>query len=69
MRFLLYDDTLGTNAIFPSFGIEEMMTTTNQAQIDVRVKQAIWKREMDSRDSIHQVRSNTTKVPIIGRTA
>ena len=30
-----------------------MMTTTNQAQIDVRgVKQAIWKREMDSRDSI-----------------
>ena len=29
------------------------LTTTNQAQIDVRgVKQAIWKREMDSRDSI-----------------
>ena len=42
-----------TERYLSSFGIEEMMTTTNQAQIDVRgVKQAIWKREMDSRDSI-----------------
>lgn len=42
-----------TERYLSSFGIEEMMTTTNQAQIDVRgVKQTIWKREMDSRDSI-----------------
>lgn len=42
-----------TDRYLSSFGIEEMMNTTNQAQIDVRgVKQAIWKREMDSRDSI-----------------
>lgn len=42
-----------TERYLSSFGIEEMMNNTNQAQIDVRgVKQAIWKREMDSRDSI-----------------
>lgn len=42
-----------TDRYLSSFGIKEMMNTTNQAQIDVRgVKQAIWKREMDSRDSI-----------------
>ena len=36
-----------------SVGIEEMMNNSNQAQIDIRgVKQAIWKREMDSKDSI-----------------
>lgn len=42
-----------TERYLSSFGIEEMMNATNQAQIDVRgVKQAIWKREMDHRDSI-----------------
>lgn len=42
-----------TERYLSSFGIEEMMNNTNQAQIDVRgVKQAIWKREMDARDSI-----------------
>lgn len=42
-----------TERYLSSFGIEEMMNNSNQAQIDVRgVKQAIWKREMDSRDSI-----------------
>ena len=42
-----------TERYLSSFGIEEMMNNTNQAQIDVRgVKQAIWKREMDRRDSI-----------------
>lgn len=42
-----------TERYLSSFGIEEMMNNNNQAQIDVRgVKQAIWKREMDSRDSI-----------------
>ena len=36
-----------------SFGIEEMMNNGNQAQIDVRgIKQAIWKREMDRRDTV-----------------
>lgn len=42
-----------TERYFSSFGIEEMMNNSNQAQIDIRgVKQAIWKREMDSKDSI-----------------
>lgn len=42
-----------TERYLSSFGIEEMMNNTNQAQIDLRgVKQAIWKREMDNRDSI-----------------
>lgn len=42
-----------TERYLSSFGIEEMMNNTNQAQIDVRgVKQAIWKREMDRNDSI-----------------
>ena len=42
-----------TERYLSSFGIEEMVNATNQAQIDVRgVKQAIWKREMDRRDSI-----------------
>lgn len=42
-----------TERYLSSFGIEEMMNNNNQAQIDVRgIKQAIWKREMDSRDSI-----------------
>lgn len=42
-----------TERYLSSFGIEEMMNNSNQAQIDVRgIKQAIWKREMDSRDSI-----------------
>lgn len=42
-----------TERYLSSFGIEEMMNTTNQAQIDIRgVKQAIWKREMERRDSI-----------------
>lgn len=42
-----------TERYLSSFGIEDMMNNNNQAQIDVRgVKQAIWKREMDSRDSI-----------------
>ena len=42
-----------TERYLSSFGIEEMMNNNNQALIDVRgIKQAIWKREMDSRDSI-----------------
>lgn len=42
-----------TERYLSSFGIEEMMNNSNQAQIDVRgVKQAIWKREMDRNDSI-----------------
>ena len=42
-----------TERYLSSFGIEEMVHNQNQAQIDVRgVKQAIWKREMDKRDSI-----------------
>lgn len=42
-----------TERYLSSFGIEEMMNGTNRAQIDVRgVKQAIWKREMNRRDSI-----------------
>lgn len=42
-----------TDRYLSSFGIEERMHHANQAQMDVRgVKQAIWKREMDSRDSI-----------------
>ncbi|MDE5710435.1 MAG: S46 family peptidase, partial [Bacteroides sp.] len=42
-----------TERYLSSFGIEERVHHANQAQIDVRgVKQAIWKREMDSRDSI-----------------
>lgn len=42
-----------TERYLSSFGIEEMMHGNNQAQIDVRgVKQAIWKREMNRRDSI-----------------
>lgn len=42
-----------TERYLSSFGIEEMMNNSNQVQIDIRgVKQAIWKREMDSKDSI-----------------
>ena len=42
-----------TERYLSSYGIEEMMNNDNQAQIDVRgIKQAIWKREMDRRDSI-----------------
>lgn len=42
-----------TDRFLSSFGIEEMMTSRNQSMIDIRgVKQAIWKREMDSRDDI-----------------
>ncbi|MDR0894984.1 MAG: S46 family peptidase [Prevotellaceae bacterium] len=42
-----------TERYLSSFGIEEMMTGSNQAQIDVRgVKQAIWKQAMDANDSI-----------------
>ena len=42
-----------TERYLSSFGIEEMMNNSNQAQIDIRgVKQAIWKREMDSKDSM-----------------
>lgn len=42
-----------TERYLSSFGIEEMMTGENQARIDIRgVKQAIWKREIDRRDSI-----------------
>ena len=42
-----------TERYLSSSGIEEMMNNGNQAQIDVRgIKQAIWKREMDRRDSI-----------------
>ncbi len=42
-----------TDRYLSSFGIEEMMNTTNRAQIDVRsIKEAIWKREMDRSDAI-----------------
>ena len=42
-----------TERYLSSFGIEEMMLTQNQAQIDVRgVKQAIWERAMEASDSI-----------------
>ncbi|MCD8183861.1 MAG: S46 family peptidase [Bacteroides sp.] len=42
-----------TERYLSSFGIEDMMMNTNQAQIDVRgIKQGIWKREMDRNDSI-----------------
>lgn len=42
-----------TERYLSSFGIEEIMNNSNQAQIDVRgIKQAIWKREMDRYDSI-----------------
>lgn len=42
-----------TERYLSSFGIEEMMSNSNQAQIDIRgIKQAIWKREMDRRDDI-----------------
>lgn len=42
-----------TERYLSSFGIEEMMNTSNQAQIDVRgIKQAIWKREMERSDTI-----------------
>ena len=42
-----------TERYLSSYGIEEMMNNSNQAQIDIRgVKQAIWKREMDSNDSV-----------------
>lgn len=42
-----------TDRYLSSFGIEEMMNNQNRAMIDVRgIKQAIWKREMDKRDSI-----------------
>lgn len=42
-----------TERYLSSYGIEEMMNGINQAMIDVRgVKQAIWKREMDSRPDI-----------------
>ena len=35
-----------TERYLSSFGIEEMMNNSNQAQIDIRgVKQAIWKLE------------------------
>ena len=42
-----------TERYLSSYGVEERLVNANQAQIDVRgVKQAIWKREMDRRDSI-----------------
>ncbi len=42
-----------TERYLSSFGIEELMRTANQAQIDIRgVKQAIWKREMDRSDTV-----------------
>lgn len=42
-----------TDRFLSSFGIEEMMATTNQAMIDVRgIKQNIWKRLMSDNDSI-----------------
>lgn len=42
-----------TERYLSSYGIEEMVQTSNQAQIDVRgVKQTIWKREMDRSDAI-----------------
>ncbi len=52
-----YCMTLGypgsTDRYLSSFGIEEQMHSRNQAMIDVRgVKQAIWKKSMESGDSI-----------------
>lgn len=42
-----------TERFLSSFGVEERMNGMNQSMIDVRgVKQAIWKREMDSRPDI-----------------
>jgi hypothetical protein len=42
-----------TERYLSSFGIEEMMDATNQAQIDVRtVKEGIWKQAMDANDTI-----------------
>ena len=42
-----------TERYLSSYGVEERLVNANQAQIDVRgVKQAIWKHEMDRRDSI-----------------
>jgi len=42
-----------TERYLSSYGIEEMMNNTNQAQIDIRtIKQAIWKHAMDSNDSL-----------------
>ncbi len=42
-----------TERYLSSYGIEEMMQTTNRAQADVRgVKQDIWKRAMERSDSI-----------------
>ncbi|MCD8309960.1 MAG: S46 family peptidase [Prevotellaceae bacterium] len=42
-----------TERYLTSFGIEEQMTGSNMAEIDVRgVKQAIWKREMEKREDI-----------------
>ncbi|MDR0976455.1 MAG: S46 family peptidase [Prevotellaceae bacterium] len=42
-----------TERYLTSYGIEEMMQSSNQAQIDVRgVKQAIWKEAMQRSDSI-----------------
>ncbi len=42
-----------TDRYLSSFGVEELMTTTNQAMIDVRgIKQEIWKRLMNESDSI-----------------
>lgn len=42
-----------TERYLSSFGVEEMMNGMNQAMIDIRgAKQAIWKREMNRRDSI-----------------
>jgi len=52
-----YCMTLGypgsTDRYLSSFGIEEQMHSRNQAMIDVRgIKQAIWKKAMESSDSI-----------------
>ena len=42
-----------TDRFMSSFGIEEMMNTTNQAMIDVRgIKQGVWKKLMSQSDSI-----------------
>lgn len=42
-----------TERYLSSFGIEEMVSCGNRAQIDIRgIKQGIWKQEMDRRDSI-----------------
>lgn len=42
-----------TERYLSSYGIDEMMHNTNQAQIDVRtLKQAIWKHAMNASDSI-----------------